>query len=157
MEVKRYALDEHSTIVLAIERLNENLEKINDRHDRFEERIGLKMDKIQEDVSKFGTLFEKLLHVEKTHEENNKRVHHRIDDVVKRLDRIESLQNDVGCATLREFKKEIEPRLTIINKLDERTKELEDKPKVALGMFIKGLITACGTLIAGWLFTKGIK
>ena len=151
---KRYAMDEHSTVVIAIEKLADSLERINDRHDRFEERIGLKIDKIQDDVNKFGVLFEKLLHVEKSHEESSKRIHKRIDEVVQKIEKIENLQNSVGCATMREFRKEIEPKITSIAKIDERVKTLEEKPTVVMGKFGMAIIAVLGTGVGVWILSK---
>ena len=154
MMEKRYAMDEHSTVVIAIEKLADSLERINDRHDRFEERIGLKIDKIQDDVNKFGVLFEKLLHVEKSHEESSKRIHKRIDEVVQKIEKIENLQNSVGCATMREFRKEIEPKITSIAKIDERVKTLEEKPTVVMGKFGMAIIAVLGTGVGVWILSK---
>ena len=153
-EAKRYAMDEHSTVVIAIEKLADSLDRINDRHDRFEERIGLKIDKIQDDVNKFGVLFEKLLHVEKSHEESSKRIHKRIDEVVQKIEKIENLQNNVGCATLREFKKDIEPKLLTISKLDDSVKTLEDKPSVIIGKFGMSVIAVLGAGLGTWILLK---
>lgn len=152
---KRYAFDEHSTIVVAIERMADSIERINERHDRFSERIELKVDNMQENINKFSVLFEKLVHIEKVHEDNNKRVHHRIDDIVKRIDKIESFQNDSGCATLREFKKEILPTIEANTKA---INSIEEKPKKRMETVVTEVIKALVIFIVGAVsFKIGMK
>jgi len=79
------AIDSESMVVIAIERLNESIDKMNDRHEKFVDKTDGKLDTIQADVNKFVVLFEKLAHIEKTHNDANKRVYHVIDEVKVRV------------------------------------------------------------------------
>jgi len=83
--------DEHSTLAVAIERLAENMQRIDERHEKSVERqeerhekILTKVENVQNDVNKFVVLFEKLAQMEKRHEDSNQRVHFRITENEKK-------------------------------------------------------------------------
>ena len=85
--------DAESILATAIERLHDKLDKLDE-----------KVDTVQTDVNKFVVLFEKLSNLEKTHEESNKRIHHRIDEVEERVVKIEDRQNTNGCPAFQQFR-----------------------------------------------------
>ena len=114
------AYDGESLVATAIERLNDKMD-----------RIDAKVDTVQSDVNKFVVLFEKLAHIEKVHEENNKRVHHRIDDIEKRLEKTEHRQMEVGCPTFQKFRSEhdneLKHNLEKIKSCEDFKKTIEEK------------------------------
>lgn len=115
------AYDGESLIATAIERLNDKMD-----------RIDAKVDTVQSDVNKFVVLFEKLAHIEKVHEENNKRVHHRIDDIEKRLEKTEHRQMETGCPSFQKFRSEHDNELK--HNL-EKIKSCEDFKKTVYDKF----------------------
>lgn len=155
-------MDEISQLVLAVERLSSTVEKINERHEKFEDKIDGKIDTLQGDVSKFAVLFEKLLHIEKTSEENNKRVHHRIDEVVERVKKVEYTQEVTGCPVFREMQKE---RQLFIKQLEaekenikSQLKEMQEKPKKRMEVVVVEIIKATVIFVLGAIaFKLGIK
>lgn len=155
-------VDQVSQFVLALDRLSSNVEKISDRHEKFEDKIESKIDTIQNDVSKFAVLFEKLVHIEKTHEENNKRVHYRIDEIIKRVDKVEHTQEVTGCPVFREMQKEREQVLKQLQEDKEAIrndiKDLKDKPKKRMEVVVVEIIKATVIFVLGAIaFKLGIK
>lgn len=140
-----------SQLVLVVERLSNSVEKTNERHDKFEDKI----DAIKDDVSKFAVLFEKQLNLEKTHEDSNKRLHHRVDEFVERIKKVEHTQEVTGCPVFREMQKE---RLLFIKQLEEEKedikkaiKEIQDTPKKRMENVLKGFFVALGGGIFAWI------
>ena len=44
-----------------------------------------------------------------------------------------------------------------IDALEARVANIEKKPAQALGLFVRGVLTASGTAFAGWLMYKGVS
>ena len=142
------AYSNESLIATAIERLNDKMDKIDE-----------KVDSVQSDVNKFVVLFEKLAHIEKTHDDSNKRVHHRIDEIEKRIEKTEERQNNGGCPTFKSFRSEhdneLRHNLEKIKNCEEfkanvetKINDMEMKPAKRFdGMITHGLSAFIGALV----------
>lgn len=85
-------LDSESILATAIERLNDKMDRIDE-----------KVDTVQADVNKFVVLFEKLSNIEKAQVDSSKRIHHRMDGFENRIEKIEDKQMNTGCPTFQRF------------------------------------------------------
>jgi len=153
------SVDSESMVVIAIERLNESIDKMNDRHEKFVDKTDGKLDLIQADVNKFVVLFEKLAHMEKTHTDANKRVYHVIDEVKTRVAKIEELQTNIGCPAFNKFREthdnELNHNVKRIDNLEADRDEAKSKPAKRWEMVLKGFFVALGAsgvtyLISHW-------
>ena len=145
------AYDSESIIATSIERLNDKMDKIDS-----------KVETVQQDVNKFVVLFEKLAHLEKVHEDNNKRTHHRIDEVSRRVEKIEDSQNNGGCPTFKSFKAQHDADQkhndSAMNGLSTFKKELESRAGKKLDGYINIIITVIITAVVAYFLTKaGIR
>ena len=138
------AYNNESLLETAIERLNDKMDKIDE-----------KVDSVQSDVNKFVVLFEKLAHIEKTHDDNNKRVHHRIDEIEKRVEKIEERQNNSGCPTLKSFQSghdnELKYNLNKIDDHEKRIKAIEIIPSTRIETIARGFFIALGGGVFAWV------
>ena len=138
------AYNNESLLATAIERLNDKMDKIDE-----------KVDNVQSDVNKFVVLFEKLAHMEKTHDDNNKRVHHRIDEIEKRVEKIEERQNNSGCPTFKSFQSghdnELKYNLSKIDDHEKRIKAIEIIPSTRIETIVRGFLVALGGGVFAWV------
>ena len=145
------SLDNDSMVVVAIERLNESISKMNDRHEKFVDKTDGKLDIIQNDVNKFVVLFEKLAHMEKTHTDANKRVYHVIDEVKTRVKNIEESRIKDGCPAFGKFyeahQNELNHNIKRIDDLETDMKEVKGKPAKRWEMVLRGFFIALGASI----------
>lgn len=81
---------ETSTLILALERMNENIQRLEDKHQDYAQRSDERHDKVVNKIDSFGEnlnkiviLFERFAQLERNHEDSNKRVHLRIDECKK--------------------------------------------------------------------------
>lgn len=139
-------------------------QKVDDKFDKFED----KMDKVVEYITETKVLLEKITHIDDKLDDTTKRLHYRIDENTVTIKEILHRQTTEGCAVVRQVITRSDERVNTfkekairmeeeIKEIKVKLKEIDDRPKVALGTFFKGALTALGTLFAGWLFTKGIK
>ena len=164
--------DEHSTLAVAIERLAENMQRIDERHEKSVERqeerhekILNKVENVQNDVNKFVVLFEKLAQMEKRHEDSNQRVHFRITENEKKIEKIEQTQNTTGCIVFREMQKEREATIKQLEKdkanIEASIKEMQDRPKKRYEVVVTEIIKYSTIFVLGAIALKlgisGIK
>ena len=109
------AYDGESLIATAIERLNENMLRMDERWTKYQEKTDAKLDKMSEVLGK-------LVYIDTEMKEANRRVHHRIDEVEKKIDRINEAHNNSGCSVFREYIAHNDG----LN-IDDRLKTLENK------------------------------
>ena len=132
------AYSNESLLSTAIERLNDKMDKIDE-----------KVDSVQSDVNKFVILFEKLAHIEKIYDDSNKRVHQRIDEIEKRIEKTEERQNNSGCPTLKSFQSgydnELKHNLNKIDDHEKRIKAIEIIPSTRLSNNPKHYLYLWGT------------
>lgn len=81
---------ETSTLVIALERLNENVQRLDEKHQSYAQRADERHEKVVDKIDSFGenlnkivVLFEKFAQLERNHEDSNRRVHARIDECKK--------------------------------------------------------------------------
>ena len=120
------AYDGESLVATAIERLNENMMRMDERWNEamremrsdfkhYQQATDAKMDKTNE-------LLGKLVHIDTEMKEGNKRIHHRIDEIQKNVEKIEEKHNTGGCFAFKEYL----VRFDGLN-LDTRLKTIETK------------------------------
>ena len=120
------AYDGESLVATAIERLNENMMRMDERWNEamremrsdfkhYQQATDAKMDKTNE-------LLGKLVHIDTEMKEGNKRIHHRIDEIQKNVEKIEEKHNTGGCFALKEHLVKFDG----LN-LDTRLKTIETK------------------------------
>ena len=129
------AYDGESLVATAIERLNENMMRMDERWNEamremrsdfkhYQQATDAKMDKTNE-------LLGKLVHIDTEMKEGNKRIHHRIDEIEKRVEKVEINQHEEGCPVHKEFiakRNEQVTRFTEVAKnIDERLKTIETR------------------------------
>ena len=118
--------DGESLVATAIERLNENMMRMDERWNEamremrsdfkhYQQVTDAKMDKTNE-------LLGKLVHIDTEMKEGNKRIHHRIDEVEKHVEKIEEKHNTGGCSAFKEYLVKFDG----LN-LDTRLKTIETK------------------------------
>lgn len=111
------AYDGESLIATAIERLNENMMRMDERQQRYQEKTDSKLDKM-------GEVLGKLVHIDTELKESSKRIHHRIDEVEKRIIKVEDTSAVGGCGVFKEYVAHMDG----LN-IEERVKTLEEIPK----------------------------
>lgn len=120
------AYDGESLVATAIERLNENMMRMDERWNEamremrsdfkhYQQATDAKMDKTNE-------LLGKLVHIDTEMKEGNKRIHHRIDEIQKNVEKIEEKHNTGGCFAFKEYLVKFDG----LN-LDTRLKTIETK------------------------------
>ena len=120
------AYDGESLVATAIERLNENMMRMDERWNEamremrsdfkhYQQATDAKMDKTNE-------LLGKLVHIDTEMKEGNKRIHHRIDEIQKNVEKIEEKHNTGGCFAFKEYIAKLEG----LN-VDTRLKTIETK------------------------------
>ena len=140
------AYDGESLIATAIERLNENMIRMSDSQQKYQEKTDAKLDRLTE-------AFSKLVAIDTEVKEGNKRVHHRIDENEKRLDKLEHARQNGGCPALKEHLAHIDG----LN-LEERVKVIEAKGTKRWETFVGELIKFTVVIVAGLVALKlGVK
>lgn len=146
------AYDGESLVATAIERLNENMMRMDERWNEamremrsdfkhYQQATDAKMDKTNE-------LLGKLVHIDAEMKEGNKRVHHRIDEIEKHVEKIEEKHNSV---------KEYIIKFDGLN-LDTRLKTIETKgSKRWEAVVIKVLEYSAIFTIGAVAFKLGVK
>ena len=120
------AYDGESLVATAIERLNENMMRMDERWNEamremrsdfkhYQQATDAKMDKTNE-------LLGKLVHIDTEMKEGDKRIHHRIDEIQKNVEKIEEKHNTGGCFAFKEHLVKFDG----LN-LDTRLKTIETK------------------------------
>jgi len=101
-----------SLIATAIERLNENMLRMDERWNEsmkemrgdfkhYQQATDMKIDKTNE-------LLGKLVHIDTEMKEGNKRIHHRIDEVEHKVQKIDDARLNGGCPTFKQHIAHIE-------------------------------------------------
>lgn len=137
-------VDNESMLHVAIQNLVAEIRITNDRVEKTNDKV----DKLSEGMAK-------LIAIDTEMRENNKRVHHRIDEISKRVDHIDNVQNTVGCTVFREAQAETHLlRIQLKEDKEEiqtRLTNIENIPKDIKGYFLKGFIGALGTGFLAWI------
>ena len=118
------AYDGESLIATAIERLNENMMRMDERQQKYQEKTDIKLDKM-------GEVLGKLVYIDTEVKESSKRIHHRIDEVEKRVEKVEVNQYEEGCPVHKQFIAQRNEQVTrfkeVAESLDTRLKTIETK------------------------------
>ena len=111
---RRMIMDKTEEIIIKHSMLLESQSRVSE-----DLRIGINA--INRKLEDFGSLFntqnelmQRLINLEKTHQESINRIHKRIDENTKRMDKIESLQDTDGCAVLKLKESQLQTTLTEI-------------------------------------------
>lgn len=135
------AYDGESLIATALERLNENMLRMDERWTKYQEKTDAKLDKMSEVLGK-------LVYIDTEMKEANKRVHHRIEDVEKKIDRINEDHNNV-----REYIAHNDG----LN-IDDRLKTLENKGSKRWEVAVNKIIEWAILFVIGAVLLKfGVK
>lgn len=120
--------------------ITSSLERINDKLDRHDD--------------KFDTMSEALRQLIKVDTETKKN-EEAIARAFKRIEILEHTHNENGCPMFREMEKKRTETLAQLEKdkliLTQRLKTLEDKPKDNMDLLKKGFLGAVGVGIYTWL------
>ena len=136
------AYDGESLIATALERLNENMLRMDERWTKYQEKTDAKLDKM-------GEVLGKLVYIDTEMKEANKRVHHRIDEVEKKIDRINEARNNGGCSVFREYIAHNDG----LN-IDDRLKTLENKGSKRWEVAVNKLIEWAILFVIGAVLLK---
>lgn len=151
------AYDGESLVATAIERLNENMMRMDERWNEamremrsdfkhYQQATDAKMDKTNE-------LLGKLVHIDTEMKEGNKRIHHRIDEIEKHVEKIEEKHNTGGCFAFKEYLVKFDG----LN-LDTRLKAIETKgSKRWEAVVVKILEYSAIFIIGAVAFKLGVK
>lgn len=140
------AYDSESLIATAIERLNENMMRMDERQQRYQEKTDSKLDKM-------GEVLGKLVHIDTELKESSKRIHHRIDEVEKRIVKVEDTRSVGGCGVFKEYVAHMDG----LN-IDERVKTIENKSaKRWEAIMLKGIEWATVLALASIALRFGVK
>ena len=136
------AYDGESLIATAIERLNENMLRMDERWTKYQDKTDAKLDKM-------GEVLGKLVYIDTEMKETNKRVHHRIDEVEKKIDRINEAHNSSGCSVFRGYIAHNDG----LN-IDDRLKTLENKGSKRWEVVVNKLIEWAVVFVIGAVLLK---
>ena len=140
------AYDGESLIATAIERLNENMMRMDERQQKYQEKTDSKLEKLSE-------LLGKLVYIDTELKESSKRIHHRIDENEKRIQKLEDTRVNGGCPALKEHLAHLDG----LN-LEERLETMENKGSKRWETFVGELIKFTVVIIAGIIALKlGVK
>ena len=118
------AYDSESLIATALERLNENMIRMDERWTKYQEKTDAKLDKMSEVLGK-------LVYIDIEVKESSKRIHHRIDEIEKRVEKVEINQHEEGCPVHKQFIAQRNEQVVRFKKvsedLDTRLKAIEGK------------------------------
>lgn len=145
------ALDEYSVVAVAIQKMDTKLEKLAE--DVFDVRVIL---------GKQEVILEKITNLELSQTENNKRIHHRIDEVENKVNSMNEFHFEEGCpvhqkfvAKRDEYVRHIETRA---NNFEERLKVIEGKGTKRWELFVGEIIKFTVVIVAGLIALKlGVK
>ena len=132
------ALDEYSVVAVALSKVDDKLEKLQDEV--------FSMSKV---LAKQDVLLEKIVNLEINSNENNKRVHHKVDEIKKKIDRVNEAHNSGGCSVFREYIAHNEG----IN-IDDRIKTLENKGSKRWEVAVNKLIEWAILFVIGAVLLK---
>ena len=132
------ALDEYSVVAVALSKVDDKLEKLQDEV--------FSMSKV---LAKQDVLLEKIVNLEINSNENNKRVHHRVDEIEKKIDRVNEAHNSGGCSVFREYIAHNEG----LN-IDDRLKTLENKGSKRWEVAVNKLIEWAILFVIGAVLLK---
>lgn len=120
------AVNQQSMSVVAVEKLAETIERMDERwYEVLKEMRGefkLYQEKTDAKLEKMNELISKLVHIDTEVKEGSKRVHHRMDEIDKKVEKINDGRVNGGCPSFREYKAHVEG----LN-LEERLKVIEGK------------------------------
>lgn len=120
------AIDSKSLNIVAVEKLSETIKTMDDRwYEAIKEmrtEFKLYQEKTDIKLEKMNELLSKLVHIDTEVKENNKRIHHRIDDNEKNIEHITATRLNGGCTSFREHVAHMDG----LN-LDERLKTIEER------------------------------
>ena len=106
------AYNGESLIATAIERLNENMLRMDERWNESMKEMRGDFKHYQQStdmkIDKTNDLLGKLVHIDTEMKEGNKRVHHRIDEVEKKVQKIDDARQSGGCPTFRQYSAKME-------------------------------------------------
>ena len=118
------AYDSESLIATALERLNENMIRMDERWTKYQEKTDAKLDKMSEVLGK-------LVYIDTEVKESSKRIHNRIDEIEKRVEKVEINQHEEGCPVHKQFITQRNEQVVHFKKvsedLDTRLKAIEGK------------------------------
>lgn len=160
------AYDAESLIATAIERLNENMIRMDERWNEAMKEMRSDFKQYQQatdsKMDKTNDLLSKLVYIDTEMKEANKRVHHRIDEVVARVKVVEDNQHIEGCPVHKTFvakrNEQVERFKEIAENLDDRLKTIETKGAKRWEVVVTEIIKYTVVLIIGAvLFKFGLK
>lgn len=114
------AYDGESLFATALERLNETMVRMDERQQKYQEKTDSKLEKM-------GELLGKLVYIDTELKESSKRIHYRIDEVEKRVEKVEINQHEEGCPVHKSF---IIQRNEQVSRFKETSKNLDDRLKI---------------------------
>ena len=149
------AYDGESLIATAIERLNENMMRMDERQQKYQEKTDSKLDKM-------GEVLGKLVYIDTEVKESSKRIHHRIDEVEKRVAKVEVNQHEEGCPVHKQFISQRNEQVTrfkeVAENLDTRLKTIEGKGSKRWEVAVNKLIEWAILFVIGAVLLKfGVK
>lgn len=120
------AVNQQSMSVVAVEKLAETIERMDERwYEAIKEmrtEFKLYQEKTDTKLEKMNELLGKLVHIDTEVKEGSKRVHHRMDEIDKKVEKISEGRTNGGCPVFREYKAHVDG----LN-LEERLKTIEGK------------------------------
>lgn len=117
------ALDEYSVVSMAIQKMDTKLEKLSD--DVCDVRMIL---------GKQDVLLEKIINLEANSIENNKRIHHRIDEVESKVRDMSEFHFEEGCPVHQKF---VAKRDEYVKHIEEKADNFDTRIKVLEGKGVK--------------------
>ena len=145
------ALDEYSVVAMAIQKMDNKLEKLQDE-----------IVDIGKVLSKQDVILEKMVNLESNTTENSKRIHSRIDEIEKRVDEMHDFHHKSGCPIHRQFisqrTEQVKSFEKITNDISTRLEKIEGKGSKRWEMFIGEIIKFAVVIVAGLVALKlGVK
>ena len=149
------AYDGESLIATALERLNENMIRMDERWTKYQEKTDAKLDKMSEVLGK-------LVYIDTEVKESSKRIHHRIDEIEKRVKKVEVNQYEEGCPVHKQFIAQRNEQVTrfkeVAENLDTRLKTIEGKGSKRWEVAVNKLIEWAILFVIGAVLLKfGVK
>ena len=113
------ALNEYSVVAVAIEKMDSKLEKLSE--DVSDVRVIL---------AKQDVLLEKIINLEANSTENNKRIHHRIDEIENNVNDMRGFHLKDGCPAHQKFTAQ---RNEYVKHIEEKADNFDTRLKVLEG------------------------
>jgi len=151
------AMDEMSLGAVAVERLTESIERMDERwYEAIKEmrsEFKLYQEKTDAKLEKMNELLGKLVHIDTEVKEGSKRIHHRMDEIDKKVEKINDGRTNGGCPTFREYKAHVEG----LN-LEERLKVIESKGSKRWEVIVNKMLEWAVVFVIGAVLIKfGVK